>query len=132
MGNPLFGVDIAGIVAQAIGPGLLPVTITRQISGARTAGNLTGGLARTPQVITGVRGIWEDLPRTPPPGVTFEINDRIALLIGDTIPAGGIPQRDDAIEIEGLTLFMVQLIARDPAAASYRYLCRDRAGADGV
>ncbi len=132
MGNALFGVDIAGIVAQALGPGLLPVTITRQIAGERTAGNLTGGLARAPLTFSGVRGIWEDLPRTPPPGVTFEINDRIALLIGDTIPAGGIPQRDDAIQIEGITLYVVQLIARDPAAASYRYLCRDRAGPDGV
>ena len=132
MGNPLFGVDISGIIAQAVGPGLMPVTITRKIAGDRTAGNLTGGRARSPQVFVGTRGVWEDLPKTPPAGVTFELNDRIALLIGDTIPAGGLPQRDDAIEIEGLTLFAVQLIERDPAKATYKYLCRDRAGPDGA
>ncbi len=131
MGNELFGVDIAGLIADNIGPGLLPVTITRYAKGERTAGDLTGGRAKVPVTVTGIRGIWEDLPSTPPAGITFELNDRIALLIGDTIPAGGLPLRNDAIEIEGLTLFMVQLLKRDPAAATYRYLCRDRTGPDG-
>lgn len=131
MGNKLFGVDIAGIVARQIGPGLMPVQITRMISGARDPADLTAGRARTPQTFA-ARGVWEDLPRTPPPGVTFELNDRIALLIGDTIEEGGVPQRNDAIQIEGLKLWVVQLIERDPAAAAYRYLCRDRAGPDGV
>lgn len=132
MGTELFGVDIAGIIADKVGPGLPPVTITRFTKGERAAGDLTGGRAKVPVIITGARGIWEDLPSTPPPGVAFELNDRIALLIGDTIPAGGHPLRNDAIEIEGLTLFMVQLLKQDPASATYRYLCRDRAGEDGV
>lgn len=130
MGNELFGVDIAGLIAEHVAPGLLDVTITRYTRGARTAGNLTGGKAKTPATVTGIKGIWEDLPKTPPAGVEFELNDRIALLIGDTIPAGGLPLRNDAIEIEGMTLYMVQLLGRDPAAATYRYLCRDRRGPD--
>lgn len=132
MGNRLFGVDIAGIVAKNIGPGLLPVTITRVTEGVRQPGNLSGGREATSAQITGTRGIWEDLPRNPPPGIEFELNDRIAMLIGNTIPAGFIPQRGDAIEIEGITLTVVQLLSRDPAAASYRYLCRDHVGPDGV
>ncbi|APZ81861.1 hypothetical protein vBEliSR6L_96 [Erythrobacter phage vB_EliS_R6L] len=132
MGQELFGVDIAGLIADNIGPGLLDVTITRYTPGAREAGNLTGGRAKAPATVTGIKGIWEDLPSMPPAGVEFELNDRIALLIGDTIPAGGLPLRNDAIEIEGLTLYMVQLMKRDPAAATYRYLCRDRRGPDGV
>ena len=87
---------------------------------------MTGGKPRTPQTVVGIRGIWEDLPKMPPPGVTFELNDRIALLIGDTIPAGGLPKRNDAITIEGMTLYSVQQIGRDPAAAGYRFLCRER------
>lgn len=130
MGNELFGVDIAGLIAEHVAPGLLDVTVTRYTRGARTAGNLTGGQAKTPATVTGIKGIWEDLPKTPPAGVVFELNDRIALLIGDTIPAGGLPLRNDAIEIEGMTLYMVQLLGRDPAAATYRYLCRDRRGPD--
>lgn len=132
MGNELFGVDIAGLIAEHVAPGLLDATITRYTRGAREAGNLTGGQAKTPATVTGIKGIWEDLPKTPPAGVEFELNDRIALLIGDTIPAGGLPLRNDAIEIEGMTLYMVQLLGRDPAAATYRYLCRDRRGPDEV
>lgn len=131
MGNELFGVDIAGLIAEHVAPGLLDATVTRYVRGERAAGNLTGGQAKTPTTVKGIKGIWEDLPRSPPPGVEFELNDRIAMLIGDTIPAGGLPLRNDAIEIEGLTLYMVQLLGRDPAAATYRYLCRDRLGPDG-
>lgn len=132
MGNELFGIDIAGLIAEHVGTGLLDATVTRYTNGARDPDDLTGGTNRTPATVTGIKGMWEDLPSTPPPGVTFQLNDRIALLIGDTIPAGGLPLRNDAIEIEGLTLYMVQLMNRDPAAATYRYLCRDRRGPDGV
>ena len=77
MGRPLFGVDIAGLVAQHVAPGLRPVTITRMIDGERQPGNLTGGKAKTPRVFTGARGIWQDVPRTPPAGVTVELDDRV-------------------------------------------------------
>ena len=126
MGNELFGVDVAGLVAQHVGSGLLDVTVTRSEPGERDPANLTGGRAATPATFTGIKGIWENVPRTPPPGVEIELNDRVALLIGDTIPAGGMPQRGDAITITGLTLYAVQLIEQDPANAVYRFLCRDR------
>ena len=126
MGNKLFGVNISGLIKQHVGPGVLPVVIVKEAQGARDPGNLTGGQAKTPTTITGVRGFWDKLPRTPPAGVEFELNDRIALLIGDTIPAGGKPLKDDAITIAGLTLYMVQLIEADPADATFAYLCRDR------
>lgn len=130
MGNKLFGVNISGLIKTHVAPGLLPVTVTRQIVGNRNANNLTGGQAKTPTVVKGIRGIWEDLPKMPPAGVTFELNDRIAMLIGDTVPAGGLPKRNDTITIEGLTLYAVQQISRDPAAAAYRFLCRERATND--
>lgn len=132
MGNPLFGVDISGLIKSYVAPGLHDVVVTRYIAGARTAGQLTGGRAKTPQTVTGIKGIWADLPKSPPPGIEFELNDRIAMLIGDTIPAGGHPLRNDAITINGLTLYSVQLIATDPASAQFQYLCRDRRGPDGV
>lgn len=131
MGNVLFGVDIAGIVADAMGGQLLPVTITRYTRGDRDPGNLTGGQPATPETVTGISGFFEDFTRDPPPGVVVELGDRKALLIGDTIPAGGHPLRNDAITIEGETLYMVQLLSRDPAAATFVYLCRDRRGPDG-
>lgn len=126
MGNKLFGVNISGLIKQHVAPGLLPVVITRDAYGARDPDNLTGGQAKTVAPVTGVRGFWDKLPRTPPPGVEFEQNDRIALLIGDTIPAGGKPRKNDAITIAGHTLYMVQLVENDPADATFAYLCRDR------
>lgn len=135
MGNPLFGIDIAGIVAEALGDGLLPVTITRGARGARTAGNLTGGRAVIPEAVSCI-GFWDDVDRSVPPGIEIELNDRVAVLIGDSIPAGGQPLRNDLItvheDIGDLSLYVVQLISRDPAAALYRYLCRDRRGPDSV
>lgn len=127
MGNKLFGVNISGLIKTHVAPGLLPVIVTRQTIGERDPDDLTGGQAKTPATVNGIRGIWEDLPKMPPAGVTFELNDRIAMLIGDTVPAGGLPKRNDTITIEGLTLYAVQQIGRDPAAATYRFLCRERA-----
>lgn len=132
MGNELFGVDIAGIVADAMGDGLLDVVVTRYSEGARDANNLTGGKPKTPATVEGIKGFWDDFTGTPPPGIELELGDRKAVLIGDTIPAGGQPLKNDAITIEGVTLYMVQLVSRDPAAAVYVYQCRDRRGPDGA
>lgn len=135
MGNELFGTDIAGIIADVMGDALPGVTITRLVKGDRDPDNLTGGRVDQPPVTFDCTGFWEDFSGTPPPGVTVETNDRIAVLIGDTVPNGGLPQVDDAItvheDIGDSTLYMVQLINRDPAAAVYRYQCRDRRGPDG-
>lgn len=132
MGAELFGVDIAGIIADNMAGQLFAVTVTRYTEGERDAGNLTGGKPQTPATVVGIDGFWEDFTRDPPPGVELELGDRKAVLIGDSIPAGGHPLKNDAITIEGETLFMVQLISRDPASAVYVYQCRDRRGPDGV
>lgn len=127
MGNELFGVDIAGIIADVVAPGLLDVTIRLERTAARVPGKLTAGLAQLePEVVTGAKGIWEDFTGQPPPGVVVELGDRKALLIGNTIPAGKLPVRGTAVEIEGQTLYVAKLIARDPAAATYLYHCKAR------
>lgn len=134
MGNKLFGVDIAGIVAKHVGPGVLDAQITREAQGTqRTPGNLTGGLIKAAPVSWPCKGFWEDFTGTPPPGVEIEANDRKAILIGDTIPPAALPLKlDDKITIEGQSLFMVKVLARDPAAATYTLLCRDRRTGNAV
>jgi hypothetical protein len=125
MGNKLFGVNISGLVAKHIGPGLLPAVITVITTGSRTS--LTGGRSKVPTTYT-ARGIWEDVDPSKVDGEQILATDRVAMLIGDTIQGGVIAKLDDRITIEGITLNVVRLLNRDPAAATYRYLCRDRAG----
>lgn len=134
MGQELFGVDIAGIIADAIGPGVLDVTITRAAgTGTRNPADLTGGLIKAEPASWGCKGFWEDFTGQPPPGVEIELNDRKAVLIGDTIPAAALPLKlDDAITCEGKTLFMVKVLSRDPAAAVFTLLCRDRKGGNAA
>ena len=126
MGNLIVGVDIAGIIADVFGGQLADVTITRRTRGARDPQALTAGRQVQPVVVEGITGFWDDYTGLPPAGIEVKLGDRRAVLIGDTIPAGGHPEVDDAITIEGQTLFMVKLESRDPAAAVYVYQCRDR------
>jgi len=134
MGNELFGIDIAGIIDDNVSDGVLDVTVVRYTAGSRTAGNLTGGTNRAPVTVTGIKGFWEDFANafSNPPGVNLEVNDRKAVLIGDSIPEGGLPRRNDAITIDGMTLYVVQPLSVDPAQAVYVFLCRDRTGSDNV
>jgi hypothetical protein len=124
--------DIAGIVADVIAPGLLDVTLTTYAIGARTPGQLSAGQARVPSVHLGTKGIWEDISPALIDGTQIMVNDRLAMLIGNTIPAGVKLKANDQITIEGISLYVIRLISRDPAAATYRYLCRDRKGPDGA
>jgi hypothetical protein len=130
MGNELFGVDIAGIIADVMGEGLLPVTIVRDVRGARTSGSLTGGRASAVERVECI-GFWEDInPNSVPPGIELELNDRKLVLIGDLVPPGGFPRRNDACTVHeaggDVTLYCVQALSRDPAAAVFGFLCRDR------
>jgi hypothetical protein len=133
MGNEIFGIDVAGIVADAIGDGVFDVTIERYVRGDREAGNLTGGRPAEPEEVQ-CKGFWDDFTGLAPPGIVVETNDRKAVLIGDTIPAGGHPRLNDKITVHedggDISLFCVGPISRDPAAAVFVYQCRDRIGPD--
>lgn len=130
MGNILFGVDIAALIADNIGPGVLDVAISKKASGARDPANPANGIPQTPSPFA-CKGFWEDFAPADIDGSNILLNDRKAVLIGDTIPADGIPQKQDEITIEGRTLAVHRLILRDPAAAVYIFHCRDRKGPDG-
>lgn len=132
MGTELFGVDIAGILADQLGPGLPLVALSEPVSGARTPGNLTAGRQALPPKSYTARGLWEDFKGPAPAGVTVLTGDRKALILGDTIDPPAVPGPGWSVTIEGVTLWIVQALTRDPAAAHYVYQCRDRAGPDKV
>jgi hypothetical protein len=129
MGNQLFGVDIAGILLDAMGDGLFPVTIEREVEGDRDPDNLTGGRPVEPETVEAI-GFWEDFSGSPPPGVVIELGDRKLVLLGDSIPAGGQPRRNDKCTVHedggDISQFCVGPVSRDPAAAVYSFQCRDR------
>lgn len=126
MGNKLFGVDIAAIVASAAGPGLLDVTLwIRPKSGTRDPSNLSAGLDRAPAKVVGAKGIWEDY-RPSEIGDLVRTNDRRAFILGDTIPAGIEIKESDEIEIDGQRLYVIRPESVDPAKAGYRFHCGDR------
>jgi hypothetical protein len=136
MGNAIFGLDLAGIIADTLGDEVFDVTVTRETPGQRDPENLTGGLVPgTPLVFTG-KGFWEDVSGTPKPGVEYTLTDRVAVLLGDTFDAGALPLiLNDAVTVHepigDITLYAVQPLKRDPAAAVYQYLCRDRKAPTG-
>jgi len=134
MGNEVFGVDIAGIIADSLGDGLFDVTITREVRGERAASNLTGGRQKSAPLSFECKGFWEDFSNTPP-GIELEVGDRKAVLLGDTIPAAALPiLRNDLITVHedggDIALYVERPMRRDPAAAVYEFQCRDRRGPD--
>jgi len=132
----LFGLNIAKVVAQAIGKDLLAATLTTYAPGARNPANLSAG--RQPVIYAGeARGYWEDFTPRQVDGERILSDDRKAVLLGGTIKGarpgnkgGPIPQTDDVITMDGVSLRVVRRLSRDPAGATYTFQCRDTRGPD--
>ncbi len=126
MGNPLFGVDISGLIRDNIGPGVLPATLTKFTAGTRTGGQLTGGTNPT-SVDYPCRGFIDRQANRDINGTLVSDGRVVIVLIGDTINGGlpaSAPSTTDRITIEGKT-YVIQVIDRDPAAATYTCACTD-------
>ena len=121
MGNPLFGVNISGLIKEYIGPGVLDATLTKSTPGSRTAGQLTGG--RNPTTTTyACKGFIDKQARQDFDGTLISDGQVMIVLIGDTIDGGSTKaEAGDLITIEGVT-YMIDKLDRDPAAATYTCL----------
>lgn len=120
MGNKLFGANIAGDIAKALGPLLLPGKLLSKSPGTRTTS--TGG--RNPKTATATfRGILDSYKDSQIDGTIIKKGDRMILMLGDTLPTGRIPEPNDEAEIEG-SRFKIVAVDRDPDAASY--VCQAR------
>lgn len=113
----LFGVDIAGVIAQAMGPGLLAATLIKVFPGTRTSGNLAGG-TNASTLSYPARGFTESYRASQIDGDLVRRGDRKVVLLGATIPGRVVPEAGDRLTIEGRT-FSVVRVERDPAAATY-------------
>jgi len=121
MGNPLFSVNISGLIKEYIGPGVLDATLTKSTPGSRTAGQLTGG--RNPTTATyACKGFIDEQARQDFDGTLTLDGQVVIVLIGDTIDGGSTKAEvGDRITIEGVT-YMIDKLDRDPAAATYTCL----------
>lgn len=134
MGDRLFGIDIAGLVAKHIGPGVHDAVLSIfDPAAARAPGaKLTEGRQRVAVPHSG-KGFWEDYS----PGQIGEAvlgTDRKAVLIGDTFASGVVAslKKGDRISIKGADMMVWRLESRDPAGAVIKVQCRDQAGPNGI
>lgn len=116
----LFGLDIAGLVADGISGagGLVPGTITTQVTAPRDPLDPTAERAKTPQVST-FDGFVERLTSTRRSGSSvFEAGEYVSIL-GATLEPAMVPAPGDVIVIEETTYTVEAVADRDPAAALY-------------
>lgn len=117
MGNNLFGANIAGILANQLGPLLLSGQLTKVIKGNRSA-TLTAGRQTTEEPHS-FRGFYDDTQLRRLPDTQVQGGDRAVLILGDTLPDGITPEVNDKITLEGVEAQVQRLIDRDPDAATY-------------
>jgi len=127
MGNNLFGVDIAGILADVFtsqAP-LLDATLHRREAGTtRDPNNVTAGIAGETVTDFPCTGFIDDYQDKEIDGTLIQVGDRRILLLGNTIAGGTVrPERKDQITIEG-QVHTILRITRDPDAATY--VCQTR------
>ena len=117
----IFGADIAGIVAEAF-DGLLFDQVLIKIASSRDPSDSTN----TIKVETrhDCQGFVDNFAKENAKNGTT-ITDAKIVIIGDTLPAGIVPEPKDHIEAESRT-FVIQDagVVRDPAGATYE--CRSR------
>lgn len=113
----LFGKDIAKLVAQKMGSGLLPATLISRAPGSRTSGSLTSG-TNPDEATASARGIIDDYAAGLVDGSLIQKDDRRVLLLAETISGGAIPKPNDSVTIEDVTYRVIR-VQRDPAAATY-------------
>lgn len=134
MGNELFavdGVDVAALVAEHLGPRVLPATLIKPgIPGegedppSRDPDNPTGGLSEdVPEPVEyACRGFIEDFRPSAVDGTLIKVGDRKVILLANTIeggvePVGGVDQ--DQVAIEGTRYNVWRVLDRDPAGATF-------------
>lgn len=118
----LFGLDIAGIINEAIGDagGVLSLVLIKTVQGARKA-NPTEGFDTT-EISYPCNGFMDKKNARRVKGTLTKMDLNIVVILGASLQSGIVPEQGDKITIEGETLKIDTLPERDPAAATYN--CR--------
>jgi hypothetical protein len=121
MGNNLFGVDIAGIVNTVIAPQVLSATLIKVTAEADPV-NPTGAPTETTTSYA-CRGFLDSYDQSRIDGTLVEVGDRMALIFGNSIASGVVPESGDQLTIENTTWEVISVM-RDPDAATYELQLR--------
>ncbi len=113
----LFGVDIAKIVNQEISPGLLEGTLTHEVPGTRTTGNLAGGTNPTTSTHS-FKGIQEDLSVFRPEELNEEATAGVLIVVNSLSPTIVPVIGDKVVFAAGDPVMRILSIKKDPASAT--------------
>lgn len=122
MGNPLFGVNISGLINANIGPGVNDAVLTKTINGTRTSGQLTGGTNPT-TTTHACKGFVDILNKNRLEGSSVQDTDSLVAIIGDSIAGGAVPTAGDRVTIVGKEYNIIEVTV-DPALAVYNCVGR--------
>lgn len=118
----IFGADIAGKLAAALGPMLFDVTLHKLVTGGRDPDNPSGG--NSPQEVSlTARGFTDEWTKEELAASLFQVGDEKIAILGATIPGGEVPKIGDSITSEGVKRKVLN-VSRDPAGAVYQCHCR--------
>lgn len=118
MGNNLFNANISGLLAKHLGPKLAQMYLIKVVPGTRDTTDPSAGLPLTRRTVP-CKGILEDFKLSQIDGTIIQKGDRMALILGDTLPKGIVPEANDEFKAEGKVHTVVGIPTRDPDAASY-------------
>lgn len=113
--SELFGVNISGIIADEIGPGVFDAVLIQTIEGARTSS--TSGRTVTENPIAG-RGFVDMFDTKDIDGQNVKSEDVKVVLIADTFPGLPIPKTGDKVSILGNVYRILDRVT-DPASATH-------------
>lgn len=120
MGNPLFGVDISGLINANIGPGVNDAVLLSVSAGTRDPNDPTAGTGST-EIAHPCRGFLDTLRTRDWDTTLVRASDQVVALIGDSI--GAVPAAGDRVTILGATYEIIATQV-DPAQALYLCACR--------
>lgn len=117
----LFGLDIAGIVNDAIAGagGVRPGTLTKTTPGTRTPGSLTGG--SNPTTTTHSFNGFTETKEVRRTGQVGASSMAVVAILGASVTPAATPEVNDTALIDGVTYTLVELLKGDPAGAVFEF-----------
>lgn len=118
----LFGLDIAGIVNNAISSagGVRPGILTKTTPGTRTPGDLIGGTNPT-MTTHSFQGFVEQKSERRAGQVGASLGGQTVSILGASVSPAAVPAVNDSVTIDSVTYNLVELVSRDPAEALYEF-----------